>query len=383
MPTGRSELADAGGASHSGALRFDARGPFDSVPIARPDSTVEAVLTSLTGRRFESAAHVVVCAKGRLVGVARLEDLLAAAPDTLLADVMDADPPVIERGVNEEVAAWKAVRHGESALAVVDRDRGFIGLIPPRRMVEVLLAEHDEDLARLGGYLSSTSSARHAIEEPVLPRLGHRLPWLLLGLAGAVAAAAIVSAYERDLERQVLLAFFVPGIVYMADAVGTQTEALVIRGLSVGVEIGHIVRRELLTGVLVGFALGAAFVPVSVVLWGDATVAVAVAIALLAACSTATVVAMTLPWLLHRLGRDPAFGSGPLATVVQDLLSLQIYLIRPSVAPESSRRHSPRSNTSSPFRSTSTGRDPPPFGGCNQGSNGPSPKAAHGRMIDS
>jgi magnesium transporter len=159
----------------------------------------------------------------------------------------------------------------------------------------------------------------------VLPRLGHRLPWLLLGLLGAVVAAAIVSSYEGVLERHVLLAFFVPGIVYMADAVGTQTEALVIRGISVGVQIDHIVRRELLTGLLVGVALALAFLPMGVVFWGDARVAVAVALSLLAACSTATVVAMVLPWLLGRLGRDPAFGSGPLSTVVQDLLSLLIY----------------------------------------------------------
>lgn len=60
-------------------------------------------------------------------------------------------------------------------------------------------------------------------------------------------------------------------------------------------------------------------------LWGEADVAPASSLALLAACSTATIVAMALPWALNRLGTDPAFGSGPLATVVQDLLSLLIY----------------------------------------------------------
>jgi magnesium transporter len=53
----------------------------------------------------------------------------------------------------------------------------------------------------------------------------------------------------------------------------------------------------------------------------------AVALSLLATCSTATLIAMALPWLLHRLGRDPAYGSGPLATVVQDLVSVVIYLV--------------------------------------------------------
>jgi magnesium transporter len=307
-------------------LRFAPPPPsFGPVPVADPDTTASELRESLAGRRFESAAHVAACRSGRLLGLARIEDVLAADATTMLGDFMDPDPPVITRGVDEEIAAWKAVRHGESALAVVDDDGRFLGLIPPRRLLEVLLAEHDEDLARFSGYLASTSSARHATEEALLLRLGHRLPWLLLGLVGALVAAGIVGIFEQDLERQVLLAFFVPGIVYMADAVGTQTEALVIRGLSVGVPVGRIARRELATGLLIGLVLAAIFVPFGLILWNEVDVVLAAAIALLAACSTATVVAMALPWLLHRLGRDPAFGSGPLATVVQDLLSLVIY----------------------------------------------------------
>jgi magnesium transporter len=305
-------------------LRFESP-PYGAVPVADPECSVGEVRGGLAGRRFESIAYVVACRDGRPVGLARLEDVFAAAPSTPLREVMDPDPPVIEHGTDEEVAAWKAVRHGESALIVVDDDRRFRGLISSRRMVEVLLREHDEDLARLGGYAASTTTARHATEEPVGRRLAHRLPWLVFGLGGVVASAGIVGAYERNLDRNVLLAFFVPGIVYMADAVGTQTEALVIRGLSVGVPVGRIVRRELLTGLLVGGAIAAVFLPIALALWGDADVAVATSLALLAACSTATVVAMTLPWVLDRLGADPAFGSGPLATVVQDLLSLLIY----------------------------------------------------------
>ena len=96
-------------------------------------------------------------------------------------------------------------------------------------------------------------------------------------------------------------------VVYMADAVGTQTEALVIRGLSVGVPIGSVVRRELLTGVVVGIAIAGAFLPIGLVGWGDADLAIAVALSLLAACCTATLAAMVLPWLFDRLGADPAF----------------------------------------------------------------------------
>ena len=67
------------------------------------------------------------------------------------------------------------------------------------------------------------------------------------------------------------------------------------------------------------------FLPFALAVWGEPTVAAVVALSLFASCSIATAVALTLPSLLHRLGHDPAFGSGPLATVIQDLLSLLIY----------------------------------------------------------
>lgn len=308
-------------------LAFDApvSGVVTRVPTAVLGESIGEVRRRLVGEIFDAAGHVVVTDRMRFTGLVRIEHLFAAHEGSLIDDVVDRDPPVVRSGDDEEQAAWKAVRHGESALAVVDAEGRFTGLIPPRRMVEVLLREHDEDLARLAGYLASTSSARHATEERVLRRLGHRLPWLFFGLAGAIAAAGVVGRSEAEVGRHVLLAFFVPGIVYMADAVGTQTEALVIRGLSVGVPVRRIVQRELATGLLVGLALATVFLPVGLLLWDDSRIVVAAALALLAACSTATVVAMALPWTLHRLGADPAFGSGPLATVIQDLLSLVIY----------------------------------------------------------
>jgi magnesium transporter len=202
-----------------------------------------------------------------------------------------------------------------------------MGFIPPDRLLAVLLAEHDEDMARLGGFLRNTSTARTASEEPILRRFWHRVPWLLPGLAGALLAADIVGLFERELQANVMLAFFIPGIVYLADAVGTQTETLVIRGLSIGVPIGRVLRREILTGLVIGLALAVIFFPLGLWRWGGGGVVLAVSLAIFAACTTASVIAMVLPWILDRLDIDPAFGSGPLATVIQDLLSIVIYLV--------------------------------------------------------
>lgn len=296
------------------------------VPVAGPHTTVRSVRQSLEGVHFESATHIGVCDAGKLMGVLRVEELFSALADDRIGDIMDADPPVVAPGVDQEKAAWRAVQHGESALAVVDNEGRFIGFLPPDRLLAVLLHEHEEDMARLGGFLRSSSMARTASEEPVSRRFWHRVPWLLLGLCGALLAADIVGAFEEQLQANVMLAFFIPGIVYLADAVGTQTEALVIRGLSVGVSIGRVVRREVLTGLLVGAALALVFFPIGWWRWSEYALALVVALSIFAACATASFVAMTLPWLLNRLDIDPAFGSGPLATVLQDLLSVIIYL---------------------------------------------------------
>lgn len=279
----------------------------------------------MRGRRFDSAAAVAVLDDGRLVGVATIEQMLAAPEGARLREVMDSSPPVVTPDTDQEHAAWQAVQRGEPGLAVVDEDGRFCGLISPQQLLGVLLAEHDEDLARLGGFLSDVEYARSTSVESVGRRLWHRLPWLLIGLLGAMVSAVLMTAFEAQLSADLAVAYFVPGIVYLADAVGTQTETLAIRGLSVGVGIRRITGREALTGLSVGLLLGVVMWPLVAVMTGNVALALAVSTAVLGASTVATVVALCLPWLLHRLGKDPAFGSGPLATVVQDLLSILLY----------------------------------------------------------
>jgi magnesium transporter len=87
----------------------------------------------------------------------------------------------------------------------------------------------------------------------------------------------------------------------------------------------EIARRELVSGVVVGAVLALAFLSFAYAVWGNGRVAAAIAIALLVSAAIATAIAMTLPYALASFGLDPAFGSGPIATVIQDLLSLAVY----------------------------------------------------------
>ena len=295
------------------------------VPIGTPGRHAGEMRQHLAGQRYECASHVAVCEDRTFLGLVTIENLLAAPADATLGDLMDRDTPVVAPGVDQEVAAWTAVRHEESALAVVDGEGRLVGIIPPHRLLAVLLSEHEEDLSRLGGFTKNAVVARTTSEETVERRFRHRAPWLLVGLGGALLAADFVGWFETQLQHKVMLAFFIPGIVYLADAVGTQTETIVVRGLSVGVGMRMMAARELLAGLAIGLALAVVAGPLVWWRWGEADVALSVGLAVFAACSTATLAAMALPWLLDALSLDPAFGSGPLATVIQDLLSILIY----------------------------------------------------------
>jgi magnesium transporter len=295
------------------------------VPRAAPGDPAGDVLASLAGRAFASATEIAVLDDGgRLVGLLPIERLLAAPAGAPVGELAQ-EAPRLRSEEELETAARQAAAAGMRSVAVVDGDGRFVGLVPPERLLQVLELEHEEDLARLGGFLSGAQLARTAADETLKRRLWHRLPWLAIGLGGAMASAVIVGWFEDELRRQVLLALFIPAVVYMADAVGTQTETLVIRGMAAGIPIREVFARELATGAITGVLIGAVFFPFALALWGEADVAGSVALALGVSCSIATLVAMVLPYLLARLGRDPAYGSGPLATVIQDLLSVIVY----------------------------------------------------------
>jgi magnesium transporter len=295
------------------------------VPRADASLTAREALDALLRQTYESASDLVVVDEERFVGLVRLEALLAAEPQTPVAALAAGDLTPVPAGADQERTAAVAATLGARSIPVVDEDGRFSGLVPAERLLGVLLREHEEDMARLGGSLAGNSAALQASTEAIPRRLWHRLPWLALGLAGAMVSAAIVASFEDELRAEVLLAFFVPAIVYMADAIGTQTETVVIRGMTLGIPLRAVAVRELLTGLCIGVVVAASFFAFALLVWDDTRVAVIVSLSLLVSTSLATSVAMLLPYLLSRLGYDPAFGSGPLATVVQDILSITAY----------------------------------------------------------
>lgn len=299
----------------------------ERVPLARAEERVSSVLASLPGNRFDCLEAIYILdGEKRLCGLVRLNELMDFPPEQKLREVMVLQPPRAYPDDDQEEVASLAVQYGLAAVPVVDRQERFLGVVPAQSLIAILRREHIEDLHRLTGIQRESSQARHALEDPPLRRSRARLPWLLVGLAGSVLATFVVSRFEALLEAQVIVAFFVPGIVYLADAIGTQTEAIVVRGLSLQQNsLRNLLVGELWTGLLIGLALGGLSFPLVWMTFGSFSLALAVALTILTAGGVATSVGLLFPWVLDRLDRDPAFGSGPVATIVQDVLSLLIY----------------------------------------------------------
>jgi magnesium transporter len=294
-----------------------------AVARARPDERVAAVRARLAHDKPVSLELVlVVGADGRLRGVVPIARIFSAGAEAPVSEAMERNFPCVTADTDQERAASLALHHGVDALPVVDAAGRPLGVMPSQALLQVLRREHVEDLHRLAGIQREASQARHAIEDPPLRRMRHRLPWLLVGLAGSAVATAAMASFEATLRASLTVAFFVPGIVYLADAIGTQSEAIAVRRLSLTrAGIVHLLAGELRTGMLLGAVLGlASLVPIWLV-FGDLRLAAAI----LFAGSIAAVLGLLLPWWIARSGRDPAFGSGPLATVIQDILSLLVY----------------------------------------------------------
>ncbi|OGZ58186.1 MAG: hypothetical protein A3B96_00675 [Candidatus Spechtbacteria bacterium RIFCSPHIGHO2_02_FULL_43_15b] len=173
----------------------------------------------------------------------------------------------------------------------------------------------------------------NVVKERIDHLLEHRIPWLFFGVLGGLLATVVVSKYEAILSADVRLAFFIPVIVYLSDAVGTQTETIYVRALSKGKKINF--SRYIIKEGIIGFLLGAAS---GILLGGFATywlgsfeIGVTIGLTMVLNLTLAPILAVYIPSLIYKRHSDPALGSGPVATIVQDVISLLIYFVIASV----------------------------------------------------
>lgn len=153
-----------------------------------------------------------------------------------------------------------------------------------------------------------------------------RFPWLVIGLLGGLLASFVVSKFELSLRENIALAFFIPIMAYMSDAIGTQTETVFIRALTdLKFNIAKYITREILVGVILGSVFGFMSGVAAFVIAGSFRVSIAVGISLFLSMTVATGLACITPIILRSFKQDPAVGSGPFTTAVQDVVSLTVY----------------------------------------------------------
>lgn len=295
--------------------------------IARPTETVEAVRERLQGMSDDAEVLCLTDEQGRFAGLVTYSRLLSSAPGTPVVQLIDGNTPEAGLDDDQEAVAGRALAAGVFAVPVVDGQRRLRGVVPPRALLAVLRHEHEEDMNRFTGIIKNGEQARDAIEGSLRHRVVNRLPWLLVGLGGSMFATWLMTGFEDTLRAQLAAAFFIPAVVYLADAIGTQTEAVAVRGLSFSnASLLRLLTGELLTGAVIGTVISSMIFPAVWFFFGDARLALAVSSAVVIAGLCASSIGLLLPWWLSRLGVDPAYGSGPLATIMQDILSLLTYL---------------------------------------------------------
>jgi magnesium transporter len=296
------------------------------VPRASEQNTVLDTMAMLRKGAWEEVGHIyLVDGADRLLGQVPIERFLVADEAMQLSNLRGTPPIEVRPDEDAEMVALKAVERHDADVAVVDRNRHFLGVIPIGRLLALLHEEHVDNFLRFGG-VSGLHPAPLGKQDTIAV-FRARMPWLVIGLVGGFLAGGIAAFFEFALRQEIALAFFLPLVVYMADAVGTQTETVLVRALAYGkISVANQLLREGMVGSMIGGAIG---LLAGVGLWiveGRPAVALVVALTLAMTALVATMVASLLPLGLSRLEVDPALASGPVATVLQDILSVGIYL---------------------------------------------------------
>lgn len=306
-----------------------------AVPCVAEDATAAQVERLLRDQSedFETINYLYVVSKEQILkGVLSVRELFRLPNQAKIGDFMQKKIISVRPHTDQERVAQVALKHNLKAVPVVTKEGEFLGVVSSDTILSVLNQEHTEDVLRFAGVRhkhTKTAPGELLLSGSPFMHVRLRLPWLVLGLVGGVAAAVVVGWFESTLAEQLILAAFIPAIVYMADAVGSQTQMLFIRALSVDetLSVGKYLKRELIVNFLLGLVLSVLAFCLSFVWLQSILVSSILGISIFLTVWFTVIVAIALPWFFSRAGQDPAVASGPLATVVRDIVSLCIYLL--------------------------------------------------------
>jgi magnesium transporter len=276
----------------------------------------------------------VIDENNKLIDDLRLRTLILADPAENVTSVMDRHYVAVSAYDDQEVAARMMQDYNRVALPVTDSQGVLLGIVTVDDILDVVEEEATEDIHKIGGleaidtpYLSTTLS--------ILVK--KRARWLVLLFLGEMLTATAMGYFEKEIARAVVLALFVPLIISSGGNSGSQAATLIIRAMAVG-EITlrnwwQVLRREILSGLSLGSLLGIiGFLRITIweklfhlygVHW--LLVGITVALALVGVVMWGTISGSMLPFILRRMGADPAASSAPFVATLVDVTGLVIY----------------------------------------------------------
>ncbi len=318
-------------------LRYEedtAGGIMGTEYVAVPEAWTVEDATEEVRRKAEVVEPIysvfVLDGQQRVVGSVSLKRLLLSQAGVRIADVVDIDPVTVETGVDQEEVARVMERYDLVSLPVVDSAGVLLGRITIDDVVDVLREEAEEDFQRMSGV-----SGGEEPRDSVLTISRGRIPWLLVGLAGAGMAALVIAQFEDQLREATILASFIPIVMAMAGNAGIQSSAIAVQGLASGeVWPSDLIPRlfkegavATLNGLILAVILGLAVV--AILGGGDNAVRLAAtaSLSLVLVIIMATTIGAMIPLLFHRIGVDPAIATGPFIMMTNDILGTLVFFL--------------------------------------------------------
>lgn len=269
----------------------------------------------------------VVDKEDMLLGILSLKSLLFADPKTLIESIyIKENVHYVKTHESSEDVAAAMEKYDLVSIPVVDRQDKLVGRITIDDVVDVIKEEAEKDFQMASGISENVESS-----SGVIKNTRSRLPWILIGLAGGVAASQIIKGYEGQIDVNPALAFFIPLIVATAGNVGVQSSAIIVQGLAskdykfqgLFKQVG----KETLVGMLVGLICSIIIFGISYMFIDDIKLGITISISLFLVVVLAAVLGSMVPLLLDRIKIDPALATGPFITTANDIIGLTIYFV--------------------------------------------------------
>ncbi|HEY4552426.1 MAG TPA: magnesium transporter [Bacillaceae bacterium] len=260
----------------------------------------------------------------KLTGVVSYKDLLLGKPDDTMSFIMSTNVVKAQDLDKQEEIAKLFARYDFVTLPIIDKGGVLVGVVTVDDVLDIVYREANEDIEKL-----FASGKSIDFQTKPLTAAYRRLPWLILLLFIGLISGSIISRFEDTLAQVVALAFFMPMIAGMTGNTGTQSLAVVVRGLvSEDLNMKKIFRlvfRELSVGITLGIVCGGVISVIAFVWQGNFTLGMVVGCSLLLTLIIGTLAGTIIPLILYKFNVDPAVASGPLITTINDILSLLIY----------------------------------------------------------